>query len=70
MTIMIFNKTTTAFIKHINAAIFDNTSAIPYDVTMYDLTVQENVDCEFRSYTFCATAAAAAAATTTARRMY
>ena len=46
MTIMIFNKTSRAFIRHQNAAIFDNTSAIPYDVTMYDLTVQQNVDCE------------------------
>jgi len=47
MTIMIFNKTTERFIKHINAAIFENTSAIPYDVTMYDLTVQQYVDCEY-----------------------
>ena len=46
MTIMIFNKTTSSFIKHINAAIFENTSAIPYDVTMYDNTVQQRVDCE------------------------
>jgi len=48
MTIMIYNKTTSTFIKHVNAAIFENTSAIPYDVTMYDVTVQENVDCKLR----------------------
>jgi len=46
MTIMIFNKTSSTFIRHQNAAIFDNTSAIPYDITMYDRSVQEDVDCE------------------------
>jgi len=48
MTILIYNKTTTAFIRHQNAAIFDNTTAIPYDVTMYDITLQESVDCKSR----------------------
>jgi len=48
MTIMIFNKTTHRFIKHVNAAIFENTTAIPYDVTMYDVTLQENINCESR----------------------
>jgi len=47
MTIMIFNKTSSRFIKHVNAAIFDNTTAIPYDVTMYDVTLQDSVDCEW-----------------------
>ena len=52
MTIMIFNKTSTQFIRHQNAAIFDNTSAIPYDITMYDLTVQQNIDCEYLFYRY------------------
>ena len=46
MTVMIFNKSSSTFIRHISAAIFDNVTSIPYDIKMYDVARQQDVDCE------------------------
>jgi len=43
-SIVVLNKTSETYIRQFNAAIFDNTSGIPYDIIMYDESVQEEID--------------------------
>jgi len=47
MAINIYNKTTGSFIWNYTAVIFTTIpKGIPYDIQMYDASIQEELDCE------------------------
>ena len=50
MSILILNKTTEIYIKKVNAAIFDDQAAIPFDLIMYDSSRQKLTPSEQACY--------------------